>query len=67
MDEVRLFLVRVWSRLHDGVGFRASVRPLDCDLPFVCSQPEQIAEFLKAESGRSPAHDGCDGADEPSH
>jgi len=50
MDEVRLFLVRVWSRLQDGVGFRASVRPLDSDQPLLFSQPEQLAEFLKAES-----------------
>lgn len=55
MDEVRLFLVRVWSRLRDGDGFRASVRALDRDQPLVFSEPEQVAAFLKNESDQSPA------------
>jgi hypothetical protein len=59
MDEVRLFLVRVWSRLRDGDAFRASVRALDSDRPQVFSRPEQIAAFLKDESDRSSA--GCSG------
>lgn len=50
MDEVRLFLVRVWSRLHGGSSFRASVRPLDGDRPLVFTQPEQVAAFLKEEA-----------------
>lgn len=60
MDEVRLFLVRVWSRLRDGDSFRASVRPLDRDQPLVFSQPEQVAAFLKDESDRSSERGGCD-------
>lgn len=52
MGEVRLFLVRVWTRLQGSDEFRASVRPLDRDQPLVFSQPEQVAAFLKDESDR---------------
>ena len=67
MEEVRLFLVRVWRRLHDGVGFRASVRALDRDQPLVFSRPEQVAEFLRNESDPTPPDSGHGDRDAPCH
>lgn len=46
MNDVRLFLVRVWQRLEAG-RFRAAVQPFDGALPRVFSRPEQVAEYLQ--------------------
>jgi len=63
MNEVRLFLVRVWSRLQGADEFRASVRPLDRDQPQVFSRPDDVAEFLKREADPAAAATPAGSAD----
>jgi len=45
MDDVLLYLVRVWNRID---GFRASVRRADEEEAHVFDSPDALARFLAA-------------------
>jgi hypothetical protein len=56
MDNVQLFVIRVWQHLRQ---FRASVRALDDDAPRLFLAPEELSEFLRR-AAEAPAE-----ADDP--
>lgn len=56
VDDVRLFVVRVWQRL--GL-FRAVVQPADGGPARLFDHPDDLAHYLGADAGAAPADGGA--------
>ena len=65
MEDVDLYLLRVWKQNGTTPGFRAAVKPVASGSAQVFSSPVQLTDYLSARSAAATAQPDATRSDPP--